>query len=118
MAESFGKRLRRLRGSRSQKEIAAGVGIPTTTYASLEQQASIPRGPVLQRLCGYFGVSHGYFFPPSEKAVSPAREWLKAQRERRFDVTPTVATSSVAEISQEEKEKVDRALGARKIAKA
>jgi transcriptional regulator with XRE-family HTH domain len=113
MTGNFGKRLRRLRGERSQKDVAAGIGIPTTTYASLEQQETVPRGPVLQRLCDYFGVSLDYFFPPAKRAVSPAREWLREQRNRSFNVTPTIATYSISEVSPEEKEKLDKVIGAK-----
>jgi transcriptional regulator with XRE-family HTH domain len=113
MTEHFGKRLRRLRGERSQREVAAALGIPTTTLSSLEQQETVPRGPVLQRLCGYFGVSLDYFFPPAKKAISPAREWLREQRSRSFSVAPTIATYSISEISLEEKERLDTLIGAR-----
>jgi transcriptional regulator with XRE-family HTH domain len=113
MTDHFGKRLRRLRGERSQKEVAAGIGIPTTTYASLEQQETVPRGPVLQRVCDYFGASPDYFFPPVKKEASPAREWLRAQRSRSFDVAPTIATYSLSQASSEEKEKLDNLIGER-----
>lgn len=113
MTEHFGKRLRRLRGERSQKEVAAGIGVPTTTYASLEQQETVPRGPVLQRVCDYFGVVPDYFFPPVKKETSPAREWLREQRSRSFDVAPTIATYSLSQASSEEKEKLDNLIGTR-----
>lgn len=113
MTGHFGKRLRRLRGERSQKEVATAIGIPTTTYASLEQQETIPRGTVLQKVCDNFGVPPDYFFPPVRRETSPAREWLRAQRSRSFDVAPTIATYSVSQVSPEEKEKLDNVIGAR-----
>jgi len=45
--ENFGERLRRLRGDRSQKEVATKLGLPVTTLSSLENQDTIPRGEVL-----------------------------------------------------------------------
>ena len=94
MAEHFGKRLRRLRGNRSQREVAAELEIPTTTLSSLEQQDTIPRGAMLQRLCDYFDVSVDYFFPSEQKATSNARQWLQDLRRMQFDVSPTIATHS------------------------
>lgn len=113
MTEHFGKRLRRLRGERSQKEVASGIGVPTTTYASLEQQETVPRGPVLQRVCDYFGVVPDYFFPSVKKGTSSAREWLREQRSRSFDVAPSIATYSLSQASSEEKEKLDNLIGTR-----
>ena len=113
MTEHFGKRLRRLRGERSQREVAAELGFPTTTLSSLEQQETVPRGPMLQQLCDHFGVSPEYFFPAVKKATASAREWLREQRSRSFDVAPTIATHSVSEVSQSDKEKLDDLIGAR-----
>lgn len=100
MTEHFGKRLRRLRGERSQREIAAELGIPTTTLSSLEQQESIPRGAMLQRLCDHFGVPVDYFFPSEPKATPTARQWLKELRELQFDVRPTIATHSAMDFDE------------------
>jgi transcriptional regulator with XRE-family HTH domain len=117
MTEHFGERLRRLRGEKSQREVATALEIPTTTLSSLEQQQTVPRGPMLQRLSGYFGVDPDYFFPAGKKESSAAREWLRAQRSRSFNVVPTVATYSIWEISQDEKERLDTLIGEKKVAK-
>ena len=103
MTEQFGKRLRRLRGERPQREIAAELGIPTTTLSSLEQQESIPRGAMLQKLCDHFGVSVDYFFPSERKATPTARQWLKELRQLHFDVAPTIATHATADFGEEVK---------------
>lgn len=116
MSENFGKSLRRLRGERSQREVAAALGIPTTTLSSLEQQDTVPRGPMLEMLCGHFGVAVDYFFPVPEKEISPAVEWLRLQRQRKFNVAPTVATNSApdAEITPQEKATFDKLIGAKR----
>lgn len=89
----FGRRLRRLRGTRSQKEIAGALKIPVTTYSSLEQQATAPRGPLLQRLAEFFGVTSQYFYPPSRsRASESAREWLHGIANSTFETRPTIAT--------------------------
>lgn len=115
MNENFGKRLRRLRGDRSQKEIAGTLGIPTTTYASLEQQDGVPRGPVLEKLCDHFGVAVDYFFPSPEREITPALEWLRSRRTENFRGAKTVATNVApdAEVTEEEKAKFDKIIGAK-----
>ena len=113
MTEHFGKRLRRLRGDRSQKEVAAAIGLPTTTYASLEQQDGVPRGPVLEKLCLHLGVAVDYFFPSTDSCVTPALEWLRSRRTENFSGAPTVATNLTpdAEVTKEEKAQFDKIIG-------
>lgn len=113
MSENFGRRLRRIRGDHSQKEIAAAIGIPTTTYASLEQQDAAPRGPVLERLCDHFGVAVEYFFPPPEREIASAVEWLRSRRTENFRGAETVATNVApdAVVTEEEKKKFNRIIG-------
>ena len=69
----FGERLRLLRGRRSQKRIADELEIPPTTLSTLENQESLPRGEILEKLANHFGVPVSYFIPtkparPSETA--------------------------------------------------
>jgi transcriptional regulator with XRE-family HTH domain len=111
--EHFGKRLRRLRGERSQREMAEELGVPTTTLSSLEQQESVPRGPMLQRLCDHFGVAVDYFFPAERKSITPAREWLRELRGRSFDGASTIATHSVAALDESTKEQIAKHLKAK-----
>ena len=61
----FGQLLRRLRGGRSQREIAVELQMPVTTLSTLENQEAVPRGLVLKKLAGYFGVSVSYFYSSS-----------------------------------------------------
>ena len=103
MIEHFGKRLRRLRGDRSQREVAQDLGIPTTTLSSLEQQEAVPRGPMLQKLSDHFGVPVEYFFPRERKASTPAREMLSELRQRTFNVASTIATHAQPNFSEEDK---------------
>lgn len=114
MTEHFGKRLRRLRGNRSQREVASDLGIPTTTLSSLEQQDTVPRGPMLRRLSEHFGVSLDYFFPSEPKASRPAREMLRELRGHNFNVAATIAThSSATDFDEEDKEQFANLLKAR-----
>jgi hypothetical protein len=83
----------------------------------LEQLETVPRGPTLQQLCGYFGAPVDYFFPHVRKELAPAREWLRDLRQRSFDVTPTIATYSISKVTDAEKEQLDRVIGEKKVAK-
>jgi transcriptional regulator with XRE-family HTH domain len=78
--EKFGARLRRLRGERSQKEVATGLGLPVTTLSSLENQDSIPRGEVLQKFAEYYKVPINYFYKSGSaevKASDAAVAWIQ-----------------------------------------
>jgi len=103
MTQHFGRRLRRLRGVRSQKEVAEALGIPATTLSSLEQQETVPRGPMLQRLADHFGVSRDYFYPPENRPTVGAREWLRQLRNASFKGRATIATHSDFDFDEETK---------------
>src|SRR5262249_55588397 len=105
MTQHFGRRLRRLRGDRSQKEVAEALGIPTTTLSSLEQQETVPRGPMLQRLANHFGVSRDYFYPRDSRATVGAREWLRQLRQTSFHSAPTIATHADIDFDEETKKR-------------
>jgi transcriptional regulator with XRE-family HTH domain len=90
----FGDRLRRLRGGRSQKEVASLLGMPVTTYSTLENQDNIPRGQVLKRLADCFAVPMSYFHstPSTEpRSTDAARGWLEALRTSEYTEQKTVA---------------------------
>jgi transcriptional regulator with XRE-family HTH domain len=105
MTGHFGRRLRRLRYERSQKEVAEALGIPTTTLSSLEQQETVPRGLMLQRLADYFGVPREYFYPPDRRVTAGARQWLRQLRHTPFDAAPTIATHADVDFDQATKER-------------
>ena len=90
----FGQLLRRLRGGRSQREVAAELQMPVTTLSTLENQQSVPRGTVLKKLAGYYGVSVSYFYSSSATEMKPtgaASAWLQTVR-RDSNVKETIAT--------------------------
>jgi transcriptional regulator with XRE-family HTH domain len=90
----FGDLLRRLRGSRTQKEVASGLGMPVTTLSTLENQEAVPRGTVLKRLADFYNVPLSYFYTATStqmKATDAAKAWL--QRLKNTDVKAgTIAT--------------------------
>jgi transcriptional regulator with XRE-family HTH domain len=105
VTDHFGRRLRRLRGERSQKEVAESIGIPATTLSSLEQQETVPRGPMLHRLANHFGVPPEYFFPPKREVTAGARDWLRELRSISFKPSPTIAAHSDIHLDEETKQK-------------
>lgn len=104
----FGERLRRLRGDRSQKEIAGLLGMPITTYSTLENQDALPRGQVLKRLADFFAVEMSYFHPsPSAgpRSTESARNWLESLRSSEYAEQKTVAHAD-SDISESVKSKI------------
>jgi putative transcriptional regulator len=111
--ENFGQRLRNLRGERSQKEVAAALGMPATTLSTLENQENVPRGEVLQRLAEYFKVPVTYFFytpSPEPQSNAAARKWLQHIRTNHFNAKETVATNATDLVDDETKAAVAKAL--------
>ena len=79
--EHFGEKLRRLRGDKPQKSVAETLDIPQTTLSSLEKQQTIPRGELLAKLAGFFGVPIEYFYDAPEPAsTESAKAWLEHVR--------------------------------------
>lgn len=55
--KSIGKELRRLRGKRTQNEVADAVGVTTMAISQYEQGERIPRDEIKIRLAKYFNKS-------------------------------------------------------------
>jgi len=103
----FGQLLRRLRGTRSQKDVAGDLGMPVTTLSTLENQDSVPRGPVLKKLADYFGVPLTYFYtaPTSEMRPSDAaKDWLLSLRQQSVN-KDVIATHAPPEYPEEIKQR-------------
>jgi transcriptional regulator with XRE-family HTH domain len=80
----FGELLRRLRGTRPQRQVAEELNMPVTTLSTLERQESVPRGPVLKRFAEYYGVPVTYFYPvvvSEMRSNDSAKEWLRFVRQ-------------------------------------
>ena len=116
---NFGQRLRRLRGERSQKEVADAMKMPPTTLSSLESQENIPRGEVVQKLAGFFRVPVTYFYSdpqPILRATDAARQYLKRLRDP-MQGAETVATQSTTLLDKGTRQKLAELIR-RKNAKA
>lgn len=104
---NFGELLRRLRGNRSQREVAAELQMPITTLSTLENQSAIPRGPVLKKLSAYYGVAPTYFYAPATsemKSSDSAREWLQTVK-RQSNAKETIAMYAPPDIPEDTKKK-------------
>ena len=113
----FGELLRRLRGDRSQREVAKELGMPVTTLSTLENQGFVPRGPVLRRLTEYFGVSATYFYPAAPVTMKPsdsAREWLALVRQST--AKEAIATYAPPEFPEDIKQELAEKIRLRKYA--
>ena len=106
--ENFGRRLRRLRGDRSQKDVAADLGIPVTTLSTLENQETIPRGEVLQKLAECYKVPISYFYKQISagiEASDAAHAWVRQLRDPA-EGKDTVATQSNIQLDEKDLEKI------------
>lgn len=52
-----GKKLRALRGDRSQAEVAKQIGITKSSYAMYERDERVPRDEAKMKISNFFGVS-------------------------------------------------------------
>lgn len=59
--------LRKLRGSRSQQQVATAIGITKSHYGFIENGERIPSLPVALRLADYFKVSLEEIFEAEDK---------------------------------------------------
>lgn len=121
----FGELLRRLRGIRSQREVADALGMPVTTLSTLENQQDIPRGPVLKRLCEFYGVPPTYFYrqqAATMKDTSSAKAWLQLVRDDAFrddaSEKEAIAFSGPLDISDTLKKQISAKLKEKKNAEA
>jgi transcriptional regulator with XRE-family HTH domain len=114
--ETFGHRLRRLRGDRSQKDVAADLGIPVTTLSTLENQETIPRGEVLQKLAEWYKVPISYFYKatsPGIQASDAAHAWVQQLRNDTAEGRDTVATQSNIQLDEKDLEKIAQRIRSR-----
>lgn len=114
----FGEILRRLRGGRSQKEVASDLEMPVTTLSTLENQNQVPRGAVLKRLADYYGVPLTYFYRSTTAKMVPtdsARQWLDAVRHGSID-SDAIATHAPADYPEEAKKQFAEKIRLRKHA--
>lgn len=114
----FGDLLKKLRGGRSQKDVARDLGMPITTLSTLENQESIPRGNTLKRLADFYGVPITYFYsaPTAElRSTESAKEWLISLR-RSNDFKEGLATHAPPHVSDRVKQAISAAINERKNA--
>lgn len=55
--ESIGQKLIKLRGERTQSEVAQAIGVADSTIGMYESDRRVPRDEIKVKLAEYFGVS-------------------------------------------------------------
>lgn len=65
-AKETGERLRKLRGSRRQTEVAEAVGVSTMAISQYENGTRVPQDKIKIRLANYFNESVESIFFPQE----------------------------------------------------
>ena len=66
----LGRRLRCLRGNRSQAEVANAIGISDSTLGMYETGERVPRDHIKIKLAQYFGVDVGDLFYAQNFTIS------------------------------------------------
>lgn len=61
-SNKIGEKLRKLRGSRTQEEVAEAVGISKTALCMYENGQRVPRDTIKIRLAEYYKRSVNYIF--------------------------------------------------------
>lgn len=56
MKQTIAKRLRELRGSKRQKEVAAALGIKLKAYQAYEETRALPPVNILQKIKEYYNL--------------------------------------------------------------
>ncbi len=56
------EKMRELRGKRTQAEVAAGLGIKPSTYASYEQGTRVPKDAMKMKIAEYYNRSVKFIF--------------------------------------------------------
>lgn len=72
--ETTGTILRKLRGDRTQEEIAAALGITKSSWAMYERDERVPRDEVKIRIAKFFGKSVEELFIPKSSTIC-ALDW-------------------------------------------
>lgn len=57
-----GERLRELRGTRSQEEVAAAIGVSQSAICAYEKDERVPRDDVKKRIANYYKRSVAFIF--------------------------------------------------------
>jgi transcriptional regulator with XRE-family HTH domain len=57
-----GERLRELRGTRSQEEVAAAIGVSQSAICAYEKDERVPRDDVKKRIASYYKRSVAFIF--------------------------------------------------------
>lgn len=66
----YGNKLKRLRGARSQADVAASIGVSQQAYAAYEKEDARPRDEIKVKIANLFGVTvQSLFYPDAQQKV-------------------------------------------------
>lgn len=85
----YGKRLVKLRGKKSQAEVANAVGIATSTLGMYETEQRMPRDSIKMALAKYYGVTVQYIFLPlnvtkKDIKIKERRRWYEVRKREKI----------------------------------
>lgn len=59
---SIGSKLRKLRGDRTQEQVADAIGVTKSAYAMYERDERVPRDEIKKRIADYYHTTVGIIF--------------------------------------------------------
>lgn len=74
----IGERIRKIRGTLTQKEFAGCLGVTQRTIVNYETLDRVPKGEVTKKICRQFGVSEKWLLTGSEEEDNPAQQEVTA----------------------------------------
>ena len=84
MKNIFPERLRALRGTASQADFAAKIGVKQTSYSSWERGVKDPAAQTLAQIASTFGVSSDWLLGLSDKPPDPSPPDRSAELKREI----------------------------------
>lgn len=107
--ETFGERLRQLRGSQSQATFASLLGIPQVTLGNYERNRNQPRFELIKEICTRFEICPEWLLfgtdpmrPGGED--EPDRETRGASLPRKMEARCAALETQLCEVSKERRE--------------
>ena len=94
MAATLSERLRELRGTTSQCEFAAKIGVKQTSYSSWERGVKDPAAQTVAQISSTFGVSADWLLGLSDKRDGASGSSLAPNLARLKDAATIVLTRS------------------------
>ncbi|MEB8713171.1 helix-turn-helix domain-containing protein [Bacillus thuringiensis] len=87
---TFGKRLKELRGNKTQEEVAAGIGISRPRYSHFENNRNEPDLDLIQKMADYYKVTTDYLLGRSEdKRLTKEQDDIAGEMAKKLEILIT-----------------------------